>query len=157
MSRSFNTSKRSRVPCSRKRHGFNRWPRLKSLALELRMVYNLIDAGKINHRSFRDDKNILIVKVPLNFQQPHHPWIRILFDIQSHDTARATGLKFSLEFLQEIGFNILTFFECEITIAVDPEQVHAGDLLCCEISDWTLFQMMSSTEINEKELSLSNT
>ena len=97
-----------------------------TLVFKFLMIDNLSEAGKIQHTLLRHGKNILIIKIPLNLQQPQHPWIIPIQNVHANDAPGSAGLQFSLKLFQKISFNVFTFFQCEIAIAVDSENLWVG-------------------------------
>src|SRR5688572_3688768 len=69
----------------------------------------------------------MIIKIPLYFQKPHHPRIRVFFHLQSYYSPTSSGLELAFQILKKVRFYIFTLFQREIAIAIDPEKVNTSN------------------------------
>src|SRR5690606_21509536 len=63
--------------------------KLRPLALKLFMVNNLLETGKVNEAVTRNNKNIMLIQIPLYLQQPHHPGVGVLLHFHSNHASGA--------------------------------------------------------------------
>src|SRR5687767_12538949 len=92
----------------------DRIPGLSPLGLKFLVLDDLKEAGKIDHAFFWNVKDIVFIEIPLDLEEPHHPWIGISLDLHAYDTPAPSGLDFSFQILKEIGFDILALLQGKI-------------------------------------------
>src|SRR5690606_30125559 len=101
--------------------------RLRTPGAELFVSDDLQEAGKIKQASLRHRKDVVVIQVPLDLQQSHHPWVGVCLDLEANDAPGSPGLQFPLQLLQEIRFNVFALFKCESAGPVNSEKIDAGD------------------------------
>src|SRR5687768_9219439 len=75
---------------------------LRAFRLELLVIDDLKKSGKIHQTGFRNIENIVIVKVPLDLQNSHHPGIWLFNNLQSHNPSGPASFDLSFKIFQEI-------------------------------------------------------
>ena len=105
---------------------------LRPFRLEVLVIDDLQQPGKIYQAGLRDIENIVVIKVPLDLQNPHHPRIRLFHHLQPHDPARPSRFYLALEIFKKVGFDVFTFFQCEVPIPVDTKEIDTCNLNVAE-------------------------
>ena len=90
------------------------------------MINYLPQRGVIDNRIGNED--VIIIHIPAFLQYFHHVGRIIIFDFHPNYPTGFTIGKLPFYLIHKVGFNVIAFFDRNIPVSQNPEQVHTHDL-----------------------------